>query len=358
METDPLDQPAHAGLIETLHERGVISTEARAKSLEWLRERIAWRAWAGNLLLAFGVALVLAGIICFVAANWGLVGAFAKFAALELLLFGCAVGAWYAGLDRPGGQVLLGAAAALVGAVLLLIGIEYPSNAEAYQLLTLWALLAAGWIFVSRCSPLWLLWLVLLNADLIAFWCVRPNEFLWWRLTDPDSFGALSIGLALLNGLPLAVRELAARQECRGIGRGVAWLSGKESRLVPLLGVLGALFVPTVASIVFFDYATALLIVAGALNLVCLAAALYLYRRVLYDLAALVLSVLSLCLLVCIAIGRAIVEFLDKFHLQREQEAFLFLALAVIILLVFGSAVLWLKRVHKAMSEVTHADEE
>jgi len=351
MDNDPLDQPAHAGLIESLHERGVISAEARARSLAWLREGVAWRSWAGSLLLVFGVALVLAGIICFVAANWEFVGAFAKFAALELLLFGCAVGAWFAGLDRTGGKVLLGAAAVLVGAVLLLIGIEYPSNAQAYELFTLWAVLIAGWIFVSRCSPLWLFWLALLNADLISFWSARPNHFLSYALSDSDSFASVCIGLALLNGLPLAARELAAR-------RGVEWLAARESRVFPLLGVLGALFAPACWLVLEHNRTSGLLVAAGALNLVCLAAAMYLYRRVLYDMAALVLSVLSLCLLVCIALGRVIFELRDKYHYLREQEAVCFLAFAVLILLVFGVAVIWLKGVHRAMSEVTHAADE
>lgn len=343
MAPEPLDQPAHAGLIDSLHERGVITAEARARSLVWLREEVAWRAWAGNLLLVFGVLLVLAGIVCFAAANWEYIGALAKFAGLEALLFGCAVGAWFAGLDRLGGKVLLAAAAVLAGAMLLLIGVEYPSSAEAYELFTLWAALIAGWVFVSRCSVTWLFWLALLNTALISFWKVKPDWFLWFPLSGANSSASLCIGLALLNGLPLAARELAAR-------RGVEWLAGRESRLLPLLVVLGALFIPTAWLIIEFERRNTVLMVAGALNLACLAAGLSLYKRVLPDIGALTLCVLSLCVLICIVIGRVLLE---TYH--GGNDAFYFLAFAILILLVFGVAVVWLKSAHRVMQGETHA---
>jgi uncharacterized membrane protein len=344
---NPLDQLAHAGLIHSLHEHGIINAQARAMALTWLRQGVEWRAWAGNLLLGFGVALILAGIVLFVATNWEYVGRLAKFAGLEVLLVGCAVGAWYSGLDRLAGKVLLVAASVLVGAMLLLIGIEYPTGAEAYELFTAWAVLILGWVLVSRCSGHWLLWLALVNTAIVCYWEARPHDLLWYVISDSDSFAAVCITLALVDGLALAAREITVR-------RGSVWLAGRESRLLPLLAVMVALFLPTVWLIVELSRASVLLAVAAGLNVAVIAAAIFIYRRVLPEMSALVLCALSVCLLLTIGAGRILFEEMRHFG----DEAFRFLAFAVVILLIFGAGVVWLKRVHRAMSGETHADNE
>jgi len=348
MDPDPLNQHVNAGILQTLHEHRLLSADAYAAARARLRQGIAWRRWVGNLLLVVGVALVLAGIVVYIVANWHALGRYARFAGLETLLFGCAIGAWYAGLEKPLGRLLLLAAAALVGAVLLLTGITYNTNAEAYEFVAAWAALVTGFALVSRFSGMWLFWLTLLNVAFLAWWCAQPDRFLSFKLNDVDQICGACMGVALLNALALAAREIAVGRERPGM----AWLAGRESRILPLLAVLIALFIPAAILIVEWPRGPSgdLLIPAAVLQLVVLAAAFIVYRRAAPDLVTLALCGLSVCGLLLFGVARALFDLV-----KGIEEAYKFLGFGVATLLVFGVAVLWLKHVHTVM---TRKDED
>ncbi|HEY3325364.1 MAG TPA: DUF2157 domain-containing protein [Planctomycetota bacterium] len=341
MSNDPLDQPAHAGLIHGLHERGVLSAPARAAGMEWLRRRVEWRRSFSILLLVLGVLLVLAGILCFVVGNWENLGRFAKLGGVELLLVAAAVGAWRVGLDKIGGKVLLLASCVLVGAMLLLIGTIYPTGAPAWQLFALWTVLIFGWVLASKCSGVWVLWMLLLNITVALVMEAKLWQFLP-LFGDADKVALVCISLAAIDALALACRE-------RAVMRGVAWLSGRESRHVLLVPILLALFFPTEWLVFDFRGTGSLSLAAAGLNAAALAGCLLIYRSTLPDIAALALAALSICATVVSLIGRILFE-----ELHGVDDALKFLAFALLILLVFGAAIFWLKRTHKAMAEVLH----
>ncbi|MFD0724972.1 DUF2157 domain-containing protein [Lysobacter brunescens] len=155
-----------------------------------------WRGFLDLLGLWLGVALLAAGAICFIAANWDEMGKFLRLYGLQALLVAAVIGAARLGLSRLAGQAVLWLAMVLLGGLLALIGQTYQTGADTWELFALWAALSLPWVLAGRHAALWLTWALLLNVALT----------LWL-----DVAGHLSqdVALGLLNALLLLAWELA-----------------------------------------------------------------------------------------------------------------------------------------------------
>ncbi len=145
-----------------------------------------WRRFLDQNLLAGGSLAFLSGASLFVAANWSLLGAYAKFILCDLLLLGLALSAWRGGLERPQSRWALTVASGLVGAILGLYSQTYPSDSPAYLFFLTWSALILPWTLLLRFNPAWALWLLIANAALSA------------KETDPNLIGLLNTGWWLL----------------------------------------------------------------------------------------------------------------------------------------------------------------
>jgi uncharacterized membrane protein len=125
--------------------------------------RAQWQHFLAAALLVFGAGLALSGIVSFFAFNWAVLGKFAKMGLIATGIAACAFGA----LPRPAtllARVLLLAASVLVGALLAVYGQTYQTGADPWGLFGVWALLILPWTVAACFTPLWLLWIALIDV--------------------------------------------------------------------------------------------------------------------------------------------------------------------------------------------------
>lgn len=273
---------------------------------------LEWRAFLDRLALWLGTVALAAAVIFFFAFNWDDLGRFAKFALVEAAILAGLLACWRADLDTITGKAVLLLLCLLTGALLALAGQVYQTGADTYELFAYWAVLILPWVLVSRFSPLWLMWLGLLN---LAAWLYFQ---LFW---DADE---LSWALFLLNGLALAAWEAGHRA-------GLAWLRDDwPPRLAALAGgtAATALIVWAIMDARWSGSTGAFLAYAA-----WMAAIYFWYRRVRPDLFMLAGGLLSLIV--------AVVAFLSQNMLGSDSGGFLFIGLVVIGMSAGGAV--WLK---------------
>lgn len=149
------------------------SQDARIRAYALATEPVQapeWTRFLDRNLLAGGSLALLSGASCFVGANWSLLGAYAKFILLDVLLLLLALTAWRLGLQDLKARWALTVSCGLVGAVLALYSQTYPSDAESYLLPLAWAGLILPWTVLLRFEPAWLLWVGVANTALSLCW--------------------------------------------------------------------------------------------------------------------------------------------------------------------------------------------
>src|SRR5258708_2400351 len=188
---------AKRSVIDGLYADGFLTASAYDAALSHISRQRHWWAWINRSLLFSGAALTLAGIVYFFAYNWSRLPSMAKFSLVEIVLVGCLVGAWKAGLDKIAGQVLLLAASMMVGVFLAVFGQVYQTGADPYELFVGWAVLISAWVLIGRFGALWIMWLVLINISLILY---------FFQVAEPNyqvKAETLLLVLAALNGAAL-----------------------------------------------------------------------------------------------------------------------------------------------------------
>lgn len=163
---DQLNRPATLDRVYLLSEAAGLSEE-RAWRLRGLASRTPtrgeWQHFLGATLLVLGAGLVLSGIVSFFAFNWAALGKIAKMGLIAAGVAACALGA----LPRPDtlvARVLLFAASVLLGVLLAVYGQTYQTGADPWGLFGVWALLILPWTVAARFTPLWLLWIALIDV--------------------------------------------------------------------------------------------------------------------------------------------------------------------------------------------------
>ena len=126
-------------------------------------------AWAGPLCGLTGVALFLAGTVCFVAYNWAAWGTLYKFALPLAGLAVCAAGAYRFGLESSTGQVLSFACGLFVGLFWVVYGQVYQTGSFVYEFCLAWAVCLVPLALLAGNRWLWVLWAAVCNGYLISY---------------------------------------------------------------------------------------------------------------------------------------------------------------------------------------------
>jgi len=331
----PRPSPPDRHQIEQLARQGALSSdglEIALRRLGHLPDAAAWRRFGDLALLAAGGLLVLAGIMFFFAFNWDVLHRFTKMtvAALPLIL-SAALAARFAG--QRAGQAWLGAAVALVGALLAVIGQIYQTGADSELLFAGWAALSLPWV-AAGCAPwLWLFWLLIVNVALGLFIFGR-----WEVWTMP---GGLADGLLwmplILNAAALLAWELLWPR--------LAWMRAPHApRAIALLAALCATALGVVWCLLGDDPHTdwQTMRYTPLIYLVWLGMTRWLYRRRRHDIVPLAIAALSLVIVVTVWLAN---ELLDSWRLT-EASAFLLIGLAVAALTAL--AAFWLRQTAQA----------
>ena len=136
--------PLTKAALNTLCDAGVISTVAWQRAVEFCGFRPdgkAWLAYWRQMFLLGGALFFLAGVICFIAWNWGAMTPFARMALTGALVAGSGLGAVLLGPDTRLGQVLLLACGIAMGPMLAVFGQTYQTGAELWELFRVWTAL-------------------------------------------------------------------------------------------------------------------------------------------------------------------------------------------------------------------------
>ncbi|GAB3414346.1 DUF2157 domain-containing protein [Niabella aquatica] len=129
-------------------------------------------AWQKFLLLFFislGIGFAASGIVFFFAYNWADLHRFTKTGLIELLIIATTCLVLFLKINITGRNIILTAAAVLVGVLFAVFGQIYQTGANAYDFFLAWTLFITLWVFVAGFAPLWLLYLILINTTLILY---------------------------------------------------------------------------------------------------------------------------------------------------------------------------------------------
>ncbi len=161
--------------------------------------------WLPRGLAIFAAALCGLGIIFWIAANWGTLGRFGRFALLQLFFLSCCAGAWW----KPSARIALSLLALLsIGALFAYFGQTYQTGADPWQLFAVWGVLALPLCLTIRSDVLWTPW-VLVCITGISLW-IHAHTSHSWRVEIQDS-GIFAIGWCAAFVLVLTVSPLVQR---------------------------------------------------------------------------------------------------------------------------------------------------
>lgn len=336
MNRSDLNKPADFGIIRKLYNEGYLSDDAFTEARNIVRPASLWFSWAGKMLLFYGSALVLAGIIYFFAYNWAKMGRFVKFGIIETGIISCVIASYMRGITQLSGKTLLLAASVLVGVLLAVYGQIYQTGADAFELFTAWAALIACWVIISDFAALWMVWLLIINTGAVFFWT---------QVGDPTvciRFDVFCIGLATLNGTALVLREA-------GVHRGFDWLSGRWHRWILLSATLVILSIPVIHLIVDSKPGEEISGMFPYIWLLFAACSFAYYRLKGRDMTSLSLVMTNACVLLLTWIGNML--FSNMNTIWRTHDGGPFLIFALIILAVVSAAAFFLKKTAAAMEK-------
>ncbi|MGQ7260781.1 DUF2157 domain-containing protein [Vreelandella sp. V005] len=315
----------------SLIEQGAIPPEQVAHAVEvaglWPTPR-AWVIFFDRLLLWLGGLATAFSVLFWVAYHWDEMGRWLRFGVVEatlLLAVGVAVWPQTSPIAK---HVALTAASLLVGVLLGLFGQAYQTGADPWQLFFIWALLVLPWVWVARFPLLWVLWLGLLNLAIGLY-------FRTWGgpLGVLASSDAALWGLFGLNTLALAVAEWGTHYS--------GWRSSQWAIRVVAVG----------SGVPVTLLAISLLVDAGlvwspvvAIYPVWLAALYGVYchgRPELFMLAGGCVSVITVATLL---LARLLLW-------EGEWQEGSLMLITIAVLAMGAGAVIWLKRLHRALSQ-------
>ncbi len=330
MNKSGLKRKADMKAIQSLYRDGLLDDEMFRAARSLVQPESAWFDWVRVHLLFWGCALILSGVVFFFAYNWADMGKFHKFVVIQAGLLACIIGSYVSGINRITGKVLLLSASVLVGVVLAVYGQIYQTGADAFELFTGWALLIAGWVFISELSGLWMLWIVLLNTAVILYWLQVG------RFVSTMTYEHLCLAVSAINGSALIFGEWGAL-------KGIEWLKGSWHRTLWLIAGLTALSIPTFFLIVDMDHSRQTTFISALIWVLGVACGFYFYRHVKRDMASLALITMAVCAIVLTLIAKLMFD-------RTGDRTGSLLLYSLIVTAVVSGAVIWLRRMDTAMT--------
>ena len=179
------------------------------------------------LSLWLGTVALASAIIFFFAFNWDDLPRMAKFGLVEAAIVAALLACWRVDLDSMPGKAVLMLLSLLTGALLALTGQIYQTGADTYELFGWWAVLILPWVLVGRFSPLWLVWLALLNLTVHFYFSIGwETHPLFWTLFALNSLAlvAWEAGASLRPGLASGQLAAAAGRDRQRLLRDGAWI--------------------------------------------------------------------------------------------------------------------------------------
>jgi uncharacterized membrane protein len=276
-ELDSLDATASQKNLLQLARDGLLAPRSFERSLKIIGHTpdvFRWNRFLNILLMVLGAGLTVSGIFFFFAYNWTDMHRFVKLGIIEVLILVMVFTVSKITLDTLPAKITLTAASLFVGALLAVFGQIYQTGADSYRLFLAWTLLMAGWVFIGRFTPLWFIWVLLINTSLLLYLdqVIGYSDAVYPLLFSINIFFVLAweIGFALK----------------------VSWLGSRWTPRLLAIPVFYALTAPPVIVITDAGPEAGLLIMSILFVIVNLAV-IYIYSQRIQDMFMLTLSAVS-----------------------------------------------------------------
>ena len=115
----------------------------------------AWLAYWRQLCLLGGALFFVAGVVCFIAWNWGGMTPLARMALTGAVVGGSGLASVLLGPDTRLGRVLLLVCGLAIGPMLAVFGQTYQTGAELWELFRVWTALLVLLALAGRQTGLW-----------------------------------------------------------------------------------------------------------------------------------------------------------------------------------------------------------
>lgn len=172
------------------------NTEAAATHLEIYPSKRTWLLFFDKALLIIGAVALVLSLVFFVAYNWQNMSKMGKFALVEgalVITIALYVILSFKQRFQLIRQLLLLMASIITGILLALFGQVYQTGADTWQLFFGWALLITPWVVIARFPTLWLLWLGLVNVCLLLYLDVANLQFINHHLQNISQVAILTL---------------------------------------------------------------------------------------------------------------------------------------------------------------------
>ncbi len=128
-----------------------------------------WHKFLKWLFLAFGMGFSIAGVLFFFAYNWADLHKFVKIGLIEFLIVAISLIMLSVKCSEQIKNMMLTAASVLVGILFAVYGQIYQTGANAYDFFLGWTMFITLWTIVSNFTPLWLIYVILVNTSFILY---------------------------------------------------------------------------------------------------------------------------------------------------------------------------------------------
>jgi len=331
-ETDGLELPATQKNLLQMARQGALDLpgyERALKIIGFIPDKHKWNRFLDTLLLVLGAGLTVCGIYFFFAYNWAEMHRFVKLGIVGVLLLGLAIATSSLPEKKLPSKITLTVAGVLIGALLAVFGQVYQTGADSYKLFLGWVVLMAGWVFISKFTPMWFIWILLIDTTLLLYW----DQMIPY--SSPHYLSILLWGFAI-NGLFMLAWELFSSK--------TDWL---VSRWTPRLLSLVNFYIVTAAATMFVSDGwddDPYILASAAIWLVFVPAMIYVYSQKKLDLFMLTLSAISLMTVFTTWVGYQLGE-------SNITEDFIPLIVGLLIVGQTALVVTLLLRVSKSQKE-------
>ncbi len=162
-------------IINQLWQSDYINSDARNAAYKIIAPPLNIKIWVERLLMVFGMLFLLASILLFFAYNWAHIPPMIKLGAILTFIAILACLNFY--LMQRGkvfyANLVLISEAFLVGIFMAVYGQIYQTGADSYTLFITWAIMILPWVVMSRFTPLWVLWIIVVMTALVTWWDLR-----------------------------------------------------------------------------------------------------------------------------------------------------------------------------------------
>lgn len=132
-------------------------------------DKESWKKFFRLFFISLGVGFTVSGIVFFFAYNWAGLHKFAKIGLAEGLLIATTILVFHKRINNSIRNIILTGASVIIGVLFAVFGQIYQTGADAYDLFLTWTVFVTLWVLVSNFTPLWLLYLILINTTFVLY---------------------------------------------------------------------------------------------------------------------------------------------------------------------------------------------